>query len=121
LAPGDKLNGITFNATVPFARDDSVAFSNERTFFAGTNGAPDAFEQPFHSLDGVICKLDARTPELKVELTPKRRDKATLGRAHRSRSTVINVRLRSQGRRNQPKRDRRQAREPRLLRPAAMS
>jgi hypothetical protein len=36
---------------------------------------PDAFEQPFHSLDDVICKLDARTPKLKVELTRKRRDK----------------------------------------------
>lgn len=32
---------------------------------------------------------------------------ATLGRAHRSRSTVINAHLRSQGRRNQAKRDRR--------------
>lgn len=32
---------------------------------------------------------------------------ATLGRAHRSRSTVINAHLRSQGRRNQARRDRR--------------
>jgi hypothetical protein len=32
---------------------------------------------------------------------------AKLGRAHRSRSTVINAHLRSQGRRNQAKRDRR--------------
>ena len=32
---------------------------------------------------------------------------ATLGQAHRSRSTVINAHLRSQGRRNQAKRDRR--------------
>lgn len=32
---------------------------------------------------------------------------ATLGRAHCSRSTVINAHLRSQGRRNQAKRDRR--------------
>ena len=75
MAPGDKLNGITFNAVVLFARDDSVDFSNARTFFAGSNGAPDAFEQPFHSLDDAICKLDARTPKLKVELTRKRRDK----------------------------------------------
>jgi len=32
---------------------------------------------------------------------------ATLGRAHRSRSTVINAHLRRRGRRNQAKRDRR--------------
>jgi TonB-dependent receptor len=49
----------------------SLAYNafGERLFFAGSNGAPDAFEQPFHSLDLIYSyyPVDAMTIKLRLQ------------------------------------------------------
>jgi TonB-dependent receptor len=48
----------------------SLAYNafGERLFFAGTNGAPDAFEQPFHSLDLIYSYYPTEAMTIKVRL-----------------------------------------------------
>ena len=49
----------------------SLAYNafGERLFFAGVNGAPDAFEQPFHSLDLIhsYYPIEAMTFKLRLQ------------------------------------------------------
>ena len=48
----------------------SLAYSafGERLFFAGSNGAPDAFEQPFHSLDLIYSYYPTEAMTIKLRL-----------------------------------------------------
>jgi len=48
----------------------SLAYNafGERLFFAGTNGAPDAFEQPFHSLDLIYSYYPTEAMTIKLRL-----------------------------------------------------
>jgi outer membrane receptor protein involved in Fe transport len=48
----------------------SLAYNafGERLYFAGTNGAPDAFEQPFHSLDLIYSYYPTEALSIKLRL-----------------------------------------------------
>ena len=48
----------------------SLAYNafGERLYFAGTNGAPDAFEQPFHSLDLIYSYYPTEAMTIKLRL-----------------------------------------------------
>ena len=48
----------------------SLAYNafGERLYFAGTNGAPDAFEQPFHSLDLIYSYYPTEAMSIKLRL-----------------------------------------------------
>ena len=48
----------------------SLAYNafGERLFFAGVNGAPDAFEQPFHSLDLIYSYYPTEAMAVKLRL-----------------------------------------------------